>query len=201
MTHMKFILTMILPIMIAGISSAQATDILAPPTIIPLDQNYQAWDHPSATVIGEGELKFKDESANIPVKVRYEGTITCTVSASANTGTNNELEIKPEDVGNEIDAKSKVGSFNISDCSVNGAAIADSAALTGKVKIEIEGFYENSGGILVFDAYEAEGKVENGTEVKLELENGSITLTPTPPPGSGGGGTIPPVNGGGGGVL
>jgi len=190
MNQMKIIFTTILLMMIAGISSAQATDILAAPATLPLEQSYQAWDHPSATVTGVGELKFEDKSANIPVDVSYEGTITCTVSASANTGIDNELEIKQKDVGNEVEAKSKAGSLNISGCTVNGVAIADSAAMTGKVEIEIEDYYENSGGTLVFGEYEAEGKIENGVEVELELENGTVSITPT---GGGTGGTVPPT--------
>jgi len=178
---------------------AQATDILSAPSLLPLEERGLAWEHPSATVTGEGELKIEDEGANIPVKAKYEGTITCTVSASADHY-KNKVEIQAGDFGNEVEAKSKAGTIDISDCTVTNASgttnVTETASMTGsKIKVEIEGFSETVDGTMVFSEYEAKGKVDYGSEnrIKLELKNGSLSTIPTEPPPTGGGvGTCTP---------
>ncbi len=205
MKYSKLSTVLLLPLSIIGIGQVQATDILAAPSILPLEEKGLAWDHPSAKVTGIGELKITDEGANIPVKVKYEGTITCTVSVSASAHYKNKLDIKAEDFGNEIEAKSKVGTIDISACSVTDAngittPITETTAMTGsKVEVEIEGYYEDVNSTMVFSEYEAEGKLEAGSEykVKLELKNGTLAIVVAPEPPAceflpcGGGGTAP----------
>lgn len=186
MKQLKYFLTFIIAMMMAVSSNAWAADILAAPATLPLEENGQAWNHPSATVTGTGELKIEDEGANIPVDVTYEGTISCTVSASSVAAIGNEVEIKPQDIGRESEAKSDAASLTISGCTVNGVAIADPGTVTGEVEVEIEGLYEVASGSSAFGEYEAEGKTINGAEVELELNNGTVTTTPTGPP------TVPP---------
>ncbi len=189
----------------ASINIVQATDILATPSTLPFNEQAQAWDHPLATIVGTGELKFRDATANIPVDVSYKGTISCSVKVHAALDYLNRVEINAEYVGNEIEAKSKLGSIDLYSCTVtdgNGvsSAIPQVAHLNAsKVKVDIEGFHTDVNGALAFSEYEAEGKVEGSlaNKAKLELEHGTVTKTPT----GGGGSCVPPFCGGGGGGV
>jgi len=195
MTYIKQLIIICLPLLLAGIGQAQAGNILATPATMPVVENGQAWVHPTATLVGIGELKFENGGSNVP-KVRYEGKLVCRVSASAATQYKNELEIRQEGIARDIEAKSRSGSISISNCSLIGAdgvstPIAESANLSGgKIEVEIEGYYQNASGSLVFSEYEAEGKVSNGSDmkVKLELKNGRLsTFIGCIPPNCGGG--------------
>jgi len=176
--------------------------ILTTPSTMPLEEKGMAWDHPAATVTGVGELKFEDEGANIPLDVSYKGTITCNVSASAAAILKNKVEIDTADVGRDVEAASKSASISIDSCTVTDAngvitSVSDTAAMTAsKVEVEIEGFYENAAGELVFSEYEAEGTFKNGveTKAKLVLKNGTVMISPPPPLPC----TVPPCGGGGG---
>ncbi len=158
-----------------------ATDILNvhSPALLPVEEKGQAWEHHTATITGEGELKIKDGA----IDVRYEGNISCEVSASAVVGEKNKVEIKEEEIGTEVEAKSKTGTISVSNCTITdelGVVLAISESLTipiGKVKIEIEEFGEDVNGNLTFSEYAVKGKVESGKDprVKLELKNGFIT--------------------------
>ena len=183
MNFSKIAIGLFLSLLVANIGNAQTTDILADPVVLPLEEKGLGWDQPLVTVTGRGEFKIEDAAT----KVSYEGIITCTVAVSAQAAVNNRLEIKLEEFGREVDAKSKMGSIDITACTVTDAnnvttAIAETAAMTdSRVEVEIEGLYEDLSGTLVFSEYEAEGKINDviKEKVKLELENGSVSVQPS----------------------
>jgi len=180
------------------VSVQASTDILVVPDLLPLEEDGEVWEHPEATITGEGELKIEDGD----IDVVYEGALSCdvSVSAPAEVGESNEVEITEDVIGVEVEAESKVGTISVSNCTITDSSgvvspIGESLDIFfGKVEVEIEEFRGDLNGNLVFSEYEVVGKVESGKgpRVKLELENGKITTTPTIPPPC-----IPPDCGGG----
>ncbi len=175
------------------------------PTLLPIEEKGQAWEQTDATISGEGELKIKDGTTD----VRYEGNISCEVSAYAGAAEKNKVEIKEEEIGIEVEAKSKTGTISVSSCNITDEygivyEIYETIIIpSGKVKIEIEQFGEDVNGNLIFSEYEAKGKVDSGKDprVKLELKNGTITTEELCPDGSSPPcPCVPPCGGDGGGA-
>ncbi len=179
---------------------ANAQSIFEVPSPVPSETKGGAWEHPLATVEGVGELKFRDSVAGIDLN--YKGNIICDVYASAPMHIDNALEFSAGPDGTDLQAKTLIGTLQITNCSVDNYPIPSFPDLTANmVKVEIEGFVQwMVNGAYPFSEYGAERKAGSGRDpkLKLELENGTITLIlpETPPCGS----EFCPPGGGGGGV-